>query len=112
MKSFAFFARRCVAVIAVIAVAMTFALAALAQESTPSSDGHDAHHGSATPATDACATHTGETPLAGDMMGSPMPDMVAMEFDLMFIDMMISHHEGAVAMARVALTRAEHQEIR
>jgi uncharacterized protein (DUF305 family) len=34
------------------------------------------------------------------------------EFDLMFIDMMTPHHEGAVTMAREALTKAEHTEIK
>jgi uncharacterized protein (DUF305 family) len=34
------------------------------------------------------------------------------EFDQQFIDMMVPHHEGAVEMARIALARAEHQEIR
>ena len=34
------------------------------------------------------------------------------QFDLMFIDMMIPHHASAVAMAQVALTRAEHPELR
>jgi uncharacterized protein (DUF305 family) len=32
--------------------------------------------------------------------------------DRAFIDAMVSHHEGAVEMARVALERAEHPEIR
>jgi uncharacterized protein (DUF305 family) len=34
------------------------------------------------------------------------------EFDLMFIDMMTPHHAGAVVMAREALTKAEHPEIK
>lgn len=34
------------------------------------------------------------------------------EFDLMFIDMMTPHHAGAVTMAREALTKAEHPEIK
>lgn len=34
------------------------------------------------------------------------------EFDLMFLDMMTPHHVGAVAMAKEALTRAEHTEIK
>jgi uncharacterized protein (DUF305 family) len=33
-------------------------------------------------------------------------------FDQAFIDMMVPHHEAAVAMAVVALARAEHSEIR
>ncbi|MFQ3684268.1 DUF305 domain-containing protein [Roseiflexus sp.] len=33
-------------------------------------------------------------------------------FDRRFIEAMIPHHEGAVAMARDALQRAEHQEIK
>jgi uncharacterized protein (DUF305 family) len=44
------------------------------------------------------------TPGAGAMM--PMG-----EFDLMFIDMMTPHHAGAIAMAEVALERAEHPEL-
>jgi len=34
------------------------------------------------------------------------------DFDVMFIDMMVPHHEGAVQMSKDALTRAEHQELR
>jgi uncharacterized protein (DUF305 family) len=33
------------------------------------------------------------------------------EFDLAFIDLMIVHHEGAIAMATIALERAEHPEL-
>jgi uncharacterized protein (DUF305 family) len=33
-------------------------------------------------------------------------------FDQLFIDMMVPHHEGALAMARIALERAERPEIR
>ncbi len=33
-------------------------------------------------------------------------------FDQQFIDMMVPHHEGAVAMARIALQRASRSEIR
>ncbi|HXF61047.1 MAG TPA: DUF305 domain-containing protein [Caldilineaceae bacterium] len=33
-------------------------------------------------------------------------------FDLRFIDAMISHHQGAIAMAQAALTSAQHDEIR
>ncbi len=34
------------------------------------------------------------------------------EFDLMFLEQMTPHHQGAVVMARVALTKAEHPEIK
>ena len=34
------------------------------------------------------------------------------EFDAAFIDEMIVHHEGAVAMAQAALVNAKHQEIK
>lgn len=34
------------------------------------------------------------------------------QLDLMFIDMMIPHHQGAIEMARDAMARAEHQEIK
>jgi uncharacterized protein (DUF305 family) len=33
-------------------------------------------------------------------------------FDQQFIDMMVPHHIGAVAMAQIALTRAEHPELK
>ncbi len=33
-------------------------------------------------------------------------------FDQQFIDMMVPHHMGAVAMAQIALTRAEHPELK
>lgn len=36
----------------------------------------------------------------------------AMPFDEQFIDMMAPHHMGAVAMAQIALTRAEHPELK
>ncbi len=36
----------------------------------------------------------------------------AMPFDQQFVDMMAPHHMGAVAMAQIALTRAEHPELK
>lgn len=33
-------------------------------------------------------------------------------YDVMFVDMMVPHHESAVAMSRAALTTAEQQEIK
>jgi uncharacterized protein (DUF305 family) len=90
---------------------------------TPAAD-HEQHH-PGTPdagavAFDPCvagvATPAAGMPQAGMMTGTPAmgSDMAAMmgQFDLMFIDMMTPHHASAVAMAQVALSRAEHPEIR
>lgn len=49
------------------------------------------------------------------MKGMDMTKMNAAtgnEFDLMFIDMMTPHHVGAVVMAKEALIKAEHAEIK
>ena len=49
------------------------------------------------------------------MMGDGMKKMEAAsgkDFDLMFLDMMKPHHAGAIAMAKDAHGKAEHQEIK
>jgi len=43
---------------------------------------------------------------------SHMQMMNGKALDVMFIDMMTPHHEGAIAMAKDALAKAEHQEIK
>lgn len=43
---------------------------------------------------------------------SHMQMMSGKALDLMFIDMMVPHHEGALAMGKDALAKAEHQEIK
>jgi uncharacterized protein (DUF305 family) len=43
---------------------------------------------------------------------SHMTHMSGNELDVMFIDMMKPHHEGALTMAKDALAKAEHPEIR
>jgi len=60
-----------------------------------------------------------EMPGMGDgmkmMMGDGMKRMEAAsgkEFDLKFLDMMTPHHQGATVMAKEALTKAEHPEIK
>jgi uncharacterized protein (DUF305 family) len=46
-------------------------------------------------------------------MGSgQMKALKGAEYDLMYVDMMIPHHEGAVALANEALTRATHPEVK
>ena len=49
------------------------------------------------------------------MSGEDMKKMDAMggkEFDTRFLDMMTPHHAGAITMAKEALTKAEHPEIK
>lgn len=49
------------------------------------------------------------------MMGGEMEkmeDSSGKDFDLMFLDMMTDHHAGATTMAKEALTKAEHPEIK
>lgn len=55
---------------------------------------------------------------AGGASSTPIQSMPptssgdAMSLDQQFIDMMVPHHQAAVAMAEVALARAEHAEIK
>ena len=49
------------------------------------------------------------------MMGEEMKKFEAAtgkEFDLIFLDMMTPHHQGATTMAKEALTKTEHPEIK
>jgi uncharacterized protein (DUF305 family) len=58
--------------------------------------------------------------MSGGMMGGAMMSRDQMrqmmgastDFDRMFLQMMIPHHEAAIAMAEQALTQAEHPEIK
>jgi uncharacterized protein (DUF305 family) len=53
--------------------------------------------------------------MADSMKGMDMSKLAAARdknFDLMFVEMMIPHHDGAVIMAREALQKAEHQELK
>jgi uncharacterized protein (DUF305 family) len=49
--------------------------------------------------------------MAGDEM-TKMETVSGKDFDVHFLDMMTPHHAGAVTMAKEALTRAEHPEIK
>jgi uncharacterized protein (DUF305 family) len=50
-------------------------------------------------------------PLNGGQFGDNRPDMMG-DVDRHFIEQMIPHHEEAIAMADIALTKAEHPEIK
>jgi uncharacterized protein (DUF305 family) len=58
----------------------------------------------------------GNTASASEMTMSEMSDDLADktgdDFDAAFITAMIEHHEGAIDMAKLAATRAQHDEIK
>jgi uncharacterized protein (DUF305 family) len=68
----------------------------------------------ATPTASVCdvvaspVTSPNSTPQHGHMV----VESPEIEFDLLFIDLMVDHHEGAIIMAQVALERGEHAEVR
>lgn len=51
------------------------------------------------------------TPAVGMHHGSPIAGMHQGEFDLMYIDMMIPHHESVIALAEVARHELTHPEL-
>lgn len=58
----------------------------------------------------APAAHTMDSAMSG--MTSALEGKRGADFDHAFIDEMIVHHEGAVAMAEAALERAEREEVK
>lgn len=55
-----------------------------------------------------------ETGTTGGQIGSPPPAAApaAAQFDRQFIDMMVPHHEQGIMMAKMALDRAQHAELK
>lgn len=47
-----------------------------------------------------------------DEMAKQLSDKTGDDFDKAFVEMMVSHHEGAVTMASLIPERAKHQEIK
>ena len=63
---------------------------------------------------DTMSHDTGSMNMLSDMsmMSSSLKGLKGDEFDKQFISEMITHHEGAVDMAELALTNAKHQEVK
>jgi uncharacterized protein (DUF305 family) len=57
-------------------------------------------------------THQMESSDSMAAMMNRLEDQQGVSFDQAFIEEMIMHHQGAIDMAELALTRAEHQEIK
>lgn len=55
---------------------------------------------------------TSSTPVMMDQMADVLRDKSGDDFDKAFISNMIVHHEGAVAMAKMAESQAKHDEIK
>jgi uncharacterized protein (DUF305 family) len=98
------------------AVTCAFALAAMltiptsVSAQTPAPTGCDAvdlpadSHGMAHDATPTATMH-------GMDHGTPMAGMAEAEFDLLYIDMMIPHHESIIALAEVARHELTHPDL-
>ena len=57
-------------------------------------------------------TTTDRSSMSMTEMNRQLEKLSGDEFDKAFIEMMISHHEGAIDMANLAATRAKHDEIK
>lgn len=106
--------RRCAVAILLLVFVASITVTGVVRAGDATPDAHAGHHADATPAVTApCAAPASPTSMTGSgMTASPIAGVdMNQEFDLMFIDMMTVHHQGAIAMARVALERGEHPEI-
>ncbi len=73
----------------------------------------DPHHPIEPTLSNPCDPSPASTPMDhGGIAASPSAGAASEDFDLMFIDMMIPHHESAIVMAKIALIRGDHPEVR
>lgn len=80
---------------------------------TPTPDPHHAAPPTPSKPTNPCDLAAASTPADhGVMAATPATSSASEDFDLLFIDLMIPHHESAIAMAKIALVRGDHPEIR
>ena len=99
------------AVLIVVGSGMMLSQIGASHASTPIADQSPQGVETVTPG-GACGAVATPGGMSGNMHNMPGNGMMsAMDFDLAFIYLMIPHHEGAIAMANVALERAEHVEI-
>ena len=63
-------------------------------------------------AADARNTELPGAALMRSMDMSLMTDPSGKDFDIAFVESMVPHHQGAIAMARDAMEKAEHPEVR
>lgn len=76
---------------------------------------HDGHHGASTPESMPAGCGPMGTPAMGDHghhdTSTPMAMMDGVDFDLLYIDMMIPHHESVIALAEAAMGDLEDERL-
>lgn len=55
---------------------------------------------------------TSEAPMAANPTAEPAAGETMAEFDQMFIDMMVPHHQSAIEMAQIELQQGENPELK
>jgi uncharacterized protein (DUF305 family) len=101
----------------VLALAAFFAAAACSTATDTNTNSNVATTGVTSPAvaTDTASPAAG---MSGEMSGmnhgamQSSPNAASAPYDLQFLDTMVSHHQGAVDMARPAETKAQHHELK
>lgn len=102
-----------------LALLVLIILTACSGAGSPSSSTTETDQSAATAVTQAtpvAAPTSGAMATEGGMaMGDAMPDLATLqgaEFEIAFMDMMISHHQSAIEMSQVALERSQRDEVK